>query len=100
MVDGYVRPGMRHVGPIDEEEIEHRFGFHKATIEGPENSAAKHRYLRRQFVLFATMLNEQLEHPSREGSLALTALEEASMWAHKAIAADDELVVEDNKEKI
>lgn len=83
-------PQVRNPLPITEFDIKHRFGFHKATIEGPESSTALHAQLRREFMSFATLLNNNLER-SREASLAFTALEEASMWAHKAIAANDPL---------
>ena len=83
---------------LSREEIEKRFGFHKATIEGPEASDPKHSYLRRQFSMFAEMLSTVLESPSRESSLAFTKLEEASMYAHKAIAANDPLVDEETDE--
>lgn len=79
--------------PISDSDIQNRFGFHKATIEGPESSTALHAQLRREFMSFATLLNNNLER-SREASLAFTALEEASMWAHKAIAAGDPLIKE------
>ena len=34
-------------------EVAQRFGFHKATIEGPEATQPKHVLLRRAFMLFA-----------------------------------------------
>lgn len=83
--------------PLTEEEIEKRFGFHKASIEGPDATVPKHAYLRRQFVMFSEMLNTVLGEPTREASLAFTALEESSMWAHKALAQLDELVVEEGE---
>jgi len=67
------------------EEIESRFGFHKATIEGPDATADKHKYLRFMFKDIANYLDQALPE-GREKSLAFTALEEASMWSHKAIA--------------
>jgi hypothetical protein len=78
---------------LSQDEIDKRFGFHKATIEGPEASVHKHAYLRRQFTMFAEMLSEHMG-VSREASLAMTHLEEASMWAHKAIAQSDPLIEE------
>lgn len=68
-----------------DEEIESRFGWHKATIEGPDATQPKHNRLRRMFLDLAHELNDGLP-PCRETSLAFTALEEASMWAHKAVA--------------
>jgi hypothetical protein len=92
---------IRHSDPrvskaLSEEEIQKRFGFHKATIEGPDATQPKHAYLRRQFTMFSEMLSTVLESPSREASLAFTKLEEASMYAHKAIAATAPLAEEDD----
>lgn len=81
---------------LSQEEIEHRFGFHKATIEGPENTSEKHARLRGHFKEFAQGLNSVIG-TSREASLAMTHLEEASMWAHKAVAKNAPLA-DDNKE--
>jgi hypothetical protein len=67
------------------EEIENRFGFHKAAIEGPHATAPKHSQLRIQFKEIAYFLDDVLPS-SREKSLAITHLEEASMWSHKAVA--------------
>lgn len=62
-------------------EIEHRFGFHKATDEtGP-----LHRQTRLLFREFAERLDELLPK-GRAKSVAFTELENASMWSHKAIA--------------
>lgn len=66
-------------------EIEHRFGFHKATIEGPNATLYKHRRTRLLFREFAETLDEILP-PGRAKSVAFTELENASMWSHKAIA--------------
>lgn len=71
-------------------EIEHRFGHHKATLEGPEATAPMHSELRRQYTSFANHLNEILP-AGRYATLALTALEEAAMWSHKAVAEGGEL---------
>jgi len=70
---------------LSRQEIANRFGFHKATIEGAEATMPVHADLRKSFENFANYLNEQLA-PSREASLALTHLEDAAMWAHKAVA--------------
>lgn len=67
------------------EEIEHRFGFHKATIEGPEATLPLHRDVRIEFRRFAEFLDALLP-AGRAKSVAFTELENASMWAHKAIA--------------
>lgn len=67
------------------EEIEHRFGFHKATLEGANATLPKHRNLRLEFRKFAEMLEEVLPD-GRAKSVAMTELETTSMWAHKAVA--------------
>jgi hypothetical protein len=67
------------------EEIEHRFGFHKATVEGAEATLPKHANLRAEFKNFASKL-ETLLPDGRAKSVMFTELENASMWAHKAVA--------------
>lgn len=67
------------------DEIEHRFGFHKATIEGDNATLPKHRDVRLLFREFAERLDE-LAPAGRAKSVAFTELENASMWFHKAIA--------------
>lgn len=79
---------------IGKEEIEHRFGFHKATVEGPEATLPKHRDVRLKFREFAEFLDEVLPK-SRAKSVAFTELENASMWSHKAIAETAPVVRED-----
>lgn len=70
---------------LGKDEIENRFGFHKATIEGDNATLPKHRDLRLAFREFAEFLDELLPD-ARAKTLAFTELEIASMWAHKAIA--------------
>lgn len=70
---------------VGESDIEHRFGFHKATIEGANATLPKHRAVRIAFRLFAHLLDGILP-PGRAKSVAFTELENASMWAHKSIA--------------
>lgn len=70
---------------IGAEEIEHRFGFHKATIEGENATLPRHRETRLLFREFAERLDAILP-PGRAKAVAFTELENASMWAHKAIA--------------
>lgn len=67
------------------EEIEHRFGFHKATIEGDNATLPKHRDVRVEFRKFAEFL-DSVAPEGRAKSIMFTELENASMWAHKAIA--------------
>jgi hypothetical protein len=78
---------------IGAEEIEHRFGFHKATIEGENATLPKHREVRLLFREFAERLDEILV-PGRAKSVAFTNLEDASMWSHKAIAETAPVVEE------
>ena len=70
------------IGP---HEIEHRFGFHKATIEGDNATLPKHRDTRLLFREFAEKLDKILPG-GRAKSVMFTELENASMWAHKSIA--------------
>ena len=66
-------------------EVAQRFGFHKATIEGPEATQPRHVVVRRAYMAFVTDLMSLIpEGHYRE--LALDDLERASMWTHKAIA--------------
>jgi hypothetical protein len=67
------------------QDIEHRFGFHKATVEGAEATLPKHANLRAEFKAFAAKLEEVLPD-GRAKSVMFTELENASMWAHKAVA--------------
>ncbi len=71
--------------PLGHEVIESRFGFHKATLEGAEATKPMHAELRKEYKEFAQILDAVLPD-GREKSLAMTALEDASMWSHKAIA--------------
>lgn len=75
------------------EEIEHRFGFHKATIEGSNATLPKHRDLRILFREFAEKVDAILPD-GRAKSVAFTTLEDASMWSHKAVAELSPLVEE------
>lgn len=64
-------------------EIERRFTHHRPEgfkIEG-------HTDIRLAFKTLAHHLNAKLPH-GREAALAFTALEEASFWAHAAIARE------------
>lgn len=78
---------------MSQQEIENRFGFHKATIEGPDATLPLHRDVRLAFREFAEYLDEVLP-PGRAKGIAFTELESASMWAHKAIAETAPLIVE------
>lgn len=74
-------------------EIEHRFGFHKATVEGENATLPAHRETRILFREFAQRLDDILPD-GRAKSVAFTELENASMWAHKSIAEQAPLVTE------
>lgn len=67
------------------DDIERRFGFHKATIEGANATLPKHRDLRILFREFAEKVDAILPD-GRAKSVAFTELESASMWSHKAVA--------------
>lgn len=84
---------------IGKGEIENRFGFHKATIEGANATLPKHALLRKLFKEFAGRLDEILNDEMTTGGrvtkhIAFERLEDASMWSHKAIAEDAPLVSE------
>lgn len=79
---------------IGAEEIEHRFGFHKATVEGENATLPKHRDIRLKFREFAEFLDKVLPE-SRAKAVAFTELENASMWSHKAVAEKAPLVGEE-----
>ena len=70
---------------LGREEIENRFGFHKATVEGGNATLPKHTRVRLLFRAFAEKLDE-IAPDGRAKSVMFTELENASMWAHKAIA--------------
>lgn len=87
---------------IGRDELDHRFGVHKARLEGPAGTDKHHAEMRIQFKAFAQVL-DQLLPDSREKTIAFTELETASMWAHKALAMggvllDDHQIVEPPKE--
>lgn len=70
---------------LTEHDIESRFGFHKAAIEGVNATKPIHAEVRALFKAFVGKLDE-LMPDGRYCSLALTELENASMWAHKSVA--------------
>lgn len=78
---------------LGNDEINNRFGFHKATIEGDNATLPKHTDLRLEFRGIAEWLDRTLPD-GRNKSLMWTSLEEASMWAHKAIAEGAPLIDE------
>ena len=104
---------------LTESEIEHRFGYHRATFPqgyqpqlssvdplthhvgepdetGRRNTAADHALIRRAFIETAkVVLNITGPQPSREQSLAITSLQEAMMWANAAVAMRSPLIREE-----
>lgn len=78
---------------VGAEEIENRFGFHKATIEGDNATLPKHRDIRVAFRDFAEYLDDVLPD-GRAKLVAFTELENASMWSHKAVAETAPLISE------
>jgi hypothetical protein len=71
---------------ITPEDLKNRFAYHRPT----GNKADKHEAVREAIHDAATMV-VGLTPYSREQSLALTALEEAMMWANAAIARNPEV---------
>ena len=63
-------------------------------MEGKNATLPKHRDTRLKFRRFAEYLDEVLPE-GRAKSVAFTELENASMWAHKAIAETAPVVRED-----
>ena len=66
---------------IDDLELETRFIYHAPNDE----KAKKHQRLRAECGNLATIIRD-LTPECREQSLAITAIEEAMMWANAAIA--------------
>lgn len=76
---------------VGREEILHRFGFHAATIEGPNATAPIHTEMRKLFVELGLHL-DHLVPPGRTKNAAFTKLQDASMWFHWATAETAPLV--------
>lgn len=79
---------------IGRDEIENRFGFHKASLEGPEATGPVHRDIRRLFVELGLQLDALLP-PGRGKNTAFTQLQDAAMWMHWAVAEQDPLVTDE-----
>lgn len=84
---------------LGKDEIHHRFGFHKATVEGENATLPRHRDVRLKFMEFAQWLDVMVTD-GRAKSVMFTELETASMWAHKAIAEEAPLVGETETEAV
>lgn len=74
---------------IGKEEIAHRFGFHKGT----DVTIPQHQTVRESFKVLSDILDETLP-PGRAKSVAFTELENAAMWANKAVAEQAPVVEE------
>jgi hypothetical protein len=66
--------------------IEKNFIYHPPKNDQP----ARYEQLRQKAKEFAHLINE-LVSESREKSIAITKLEEAVMWANKAIAVNEDV---------
>lgn len=85
--------GIMDNSTLGADEIENRFGFHKASIEGENATLPMHRDTRLLFRKFVEELDMILPH-GRAKSVAMTELETAAMWSHKAIAERAPVVTE------
>lgn len=68
--------------PVPDEELADRFKHHPPTTQARIDA---HDGIRTRAADFAAWLNQHVPE-SREKSLALTALQETSMWANAAVA--------------
>lgn len=68
---------------VDLNEIVNRFGYHPAT----EATKALHAEIRQGFIYMAAALVASIP-AGREQALALTALQEAMMWANAGVACN------------
>ncbi len=66
---------------MDYQEIENRFGYHKAS----EEVIPYHTAVRKTFIEMTAKLI-QVVPSGREQALMMTALEQASMWANAGVA--------------
>lgn len=102
------------MGDLTDTEIENRMGYHRATFpqgydpetdlladlagyltaEGVRATAPDHATLRRAYIELAKKMRDITAVPSREQSLALTALQESLMWANAAVAMRSPLIEE------
>lgn len=73
------------------DEIEKRFGTHEATTEGDDATLPKHEAVRSAFMDFVEFLDE-LAPDGRSKRIMMTHLEDAAMWANKAISYETPLI--------
>jgi len=69
---------------MDQADILHRFTYHPS--KGDQEQ--RYQHLRGLFAAMAKKINENCPD-SREKSLAITKLEESSMWANASIARNE-----------
>lgn len=74
---------------MDQTEIDRRFDYHPPVDANGGDKTGRHEEMRAEFKEMAEYINAELPE-SREKSLALTALQEAHMWTHAAIACEKE----------
>lgn len=79
---------------VGRDEIQHRFGFHAATVEGPNATVPVHRDIRLLFIELAEHL-DHLVPPGRGKETAMTNLQGTAMWFHWAIAEQAPLVTDE-----
>lgn len=70
---------------MDAGDLDNRFEYHAPT----GNKASRHEYVRVRMRKLADIVDD-IAPDCREKSLAITALEEAMMWANAAIARNPE----------
>lgn len=73
--------------PLGQNEINNRFGYH----EGTDVTKPAHELIREGFIAFAEFLDVNLPD-GRGKSVAMTKLQEASMWSNFSIAEQAPLV--------
>lgn len=80
---------MKTYTSLGEDEINNRFGYHRATAE----SAPRHAAVREVMMHCATHIDALIPN-GRDKSLAFTALQEAMHWANSAIAMQNDVDTE------
>lgn len=68
------------------DDIANRLGYHPVINS---NQAGRYEDNRDAAMVFASQLIDNVQSPSRELSLALTAVQEALMWGNAAIACNE-----------
>lgn len=63
------------------EEVQHRFGYHRADQQAAEQHAA----IREAYILLGSVVAQAVP-AGREQALAMTALQESMMWANAGVA--------------